>query len=198
MIRFARPISSALIKTIEFRHGVYKLTDICTTEELPVKASIVAALAALITTPTLAEDDAPMITPIQRITMETAQTIAKAAIDACRKQGISAGVTVVDRNGIAQAVLRDTLAPPVTLPVSQKKAYTAANFNAATSTLENRAQTALGNMPQMMLGAGGLPIQAGGSMLGGVGVSGAPSGETDEVCAQAGLDAVVDDLEMGM
>jgi len=163
-----------------------------------VKASIVAALAALITTPTLAEDDAPMITPIQRITMETAQTIAKAAIDACRKQGISAGVTVVDRNGIAQAVLRDTLAPPVTLPVSQKKAYTAANFNAATSTLENRAQTALGNMPQMMLGAGGLPIQAGGSMLGGVGVSGAPSGETDEVCAQAGLDAVVDDLEMGM
>ena len=163
-----------------------------------MKASIIVALVALITTPALAEDDAPMITPIQRITMETAQTIAKAAIDACRKQGISAGVTVVDRNGIAQAVLRDTLAPPITLPVSQKKAYTAANFNAATSSLEDRAKTALGNMPEMMLGAGGLPIQAGGSMLGGVGVSGAPSGETDEACAQAGLDAVVDDLEMGM
>jgi uncharacterized protein GlcG (DUF336 family) len=163
-----------------------------------MKVSIIAALAALITTPILAEDDAPMITPIQRITLETAQTIAQAAIDACRKQGISAGVTVVDRNGITQAVLRDTLAPPITLPVSQKKAYTAANFNAATSSLEDLAKTALGNMPEMMMGAGGLPIQAGGSMLGGVGVSGAPSGKTDEACAQAGLDAVVDDLEMGM
>ena len=182
----------------EFAHGVYKLTVISTTEEYPMKASLIATLLVVTATPLMADDEAPMITPIQRITMETAQTIAKAAIDACRKQGVSAGVTVVDRNGIAQAVLRDTLAPPITLPVSQKKAYTAANFNAATSSLENRAQTALGNMPEMMLGAGGLPIQAGGSMLGGVGVSGAPSGETDEACAQAGLDAVIDDLEMGM
>jgi uncharacterized protein GlcG (DUF336 family) len=163
-----------------------------------MKASLIAILFVVTTSPLMADDDAPMITPIQRITMETAQTIAKAAIDACRKQGISAGVTVVDRNGIAQAVLRDTLAPPITLPVSQKKAYAAANFNAATSSLEERAKTALGNLPELMLGTGGLPIQAGGSMLGGVGVSGAASGEADEACAQAGLDAVVDDLEMGM
>lgn len=164
-----------------------------------MKATLIATLLVVTTTPLMADDEAPMTAPVQRITMETAQIIAKATIDACRKQGISAGVTVVDRNGIAQAVLRDTLAPPVTLPVSQRKAYTAANFNAATSTLENRAQSALGtNTPEMYMGAGGLPIQAGGSMLGGVGVSGAPSGETDEACAQAGLDAVVDDLEMGM
>jgi uncharacterized protein GlcG (DUF336 family) len=163
-----------------------------------MRAALITTLLVATTTPLIADDEVPMVTPIQRITMETAQTIAKAAIDACRKQGISAGVTVVDRNGIAQAVLRDTLAPPITLPVSQKKAYAAANFNAATSSLEDLVKTALGNMPEMMLGAGGLPIQAGGSMLGGVGVSGAPSGETDEACAQAGLDAVVDDLEMGM
>ncbi|MGB5405433.1 MAG: heme-binding protein, partial [Thiogranum sp.] len=29
-----------------------------------------------------------------------------------------------------------------------------------------------------------------------VGVSGAPSGKTDEECAQAGIDEVIDDLEM--
>jgi uncharacterized protein GlcG (DUF336 family) len=45
---------------------------------------------------------------------------------------------------------------------------------------------------------GGLPVQAGGQLLGGVGVSGAPSGKTDEACAQAGIDQVIDDLEMGM
>jgi uncharacterized protein GlcG (DUF336 family) len=35
-------------------------------------------------------------------------------------------------------------------------------------------------------------------LLGAVGVSGAPSGETDEACAQAGIDRVQDDLEMAM
>ena len=48
------------------------------------------------------------------------------------------------------------------------------------------------------MSAGGVPIQAGGRMLGGVGVSGAPSGETDEACAEAGVEAVIDDLEMSM
>ena len=47
-----------------------------------------------------------------------------------------------------------------------------------------------------MLGAGGIPINVGGSILGGIGVSGAPSGETDEKCASAGLEAVRADLEM--
>ncbi|HEY9148817.1 MAG TPA: heme-binding protein, partial [Gammaproteobacteria bacterium] len=48
----------------------------------------------------------------------------------------------------------------------------------------------------LVVSAGGLPITAGGTILGGVGVSGAPSGETDEKCAQAGIDAVSADLEM--
>ena len=46
------------------------------------------------------------------------------------------------------------------------------------------------------MSAGGLPIQVGGALVGAVGVSGAPSGITDEECAQAGIDAVLDDLEM--
>jgi uncharacterized protein GlcG (DUF336 family) len=46
------------------------------------------------------------------------------------------------------------------------------------------------------MSAGGVPINVGGFIYGGIGVSGAPSGETDEVCAQAGLDAVAEDLEM--
>jgi len=66
-----------------------------------MKASLIATLLVVTATPLMADDEAPMTAPVQRITMETAQTIARAAIDACRKQGISAGVTVVDRNGIA-------------------------------------------------------------------------------------------------
>ena len=42
---------------------------------------------------------------------------------------------------------------------------------------------------------GGLVIQAGGSLLGGVGVAGAPGGDKDEACAKAGLESVQDKLD---
>ena len=50
----------------------------------------------------------------------------------------------------------------------------------------------------VVMSAGGVPIEVGGSLLGGVGVSGAPTGETDQECAQAGVEAVQTDLEMSM
>ncbi len=144
-----------------------------------------------------AEEAAPTV-DLKRLSMETAQLIAQGAIDACRKEGIQIGVTVVDRDGTPQAILRDTIAAPITLEISRQKAFTAANFNAATSQLTARADTPVGRVQGLVMSAGGLPIQAGGMLLGGVGVSGAPSGETDEACAQAGIDRVLDDLEMSL
>jgi len=38
-------------------------------------------------------------------------------------------------------------------------------------------------------------IEAAGSLLGGIGVSGAPGGEADDACALAGLRAVADAIE---
>jgi len=146
----------------------------------------------------LADDDAPMTHNIKRLSMESALKIAQATIVACRKEGVQISVTVVDRGGHPQVVLRDVLAMDLTLRISQQKAYTAMSFNAATSTLENRftAPFSVGKVQGLVMSAGGVPIQAGGTILGGVGVSGAPSGVTDERCAQAGVDAVRDDLEM--
>jgi uncharacterized protein GlcG (DUF336 family) len=143
----------------------------------------------------LAEEAAPTVT-LKRLSLETANTVALAAIEACRKEGIQIGVTVVDRNGTVQVTMRDTIASPITASISHQKAFTAVNFNAATSALKDRADTPIGRLDGLVMSAGGLPIQAGGQLLGGVGVSGAPSGETDEHCAQAGIDKVIDDLEM--
>jgi len=42
---------------------------------------------------------------------------------------------------------------------------------------------------------GGVMIEAGGSLLGAIGVSGGPAGEEDENCAKAGLDAIRDRIE---
>ena len=41
---------------------------------------------------------------------------------------------------------------------------------------------------------GGIPVNAGGTMVGGIGVSGAPGGEQDHKCAQAGIDSVEESL----
>ena len=156
---------------------------------------LAAALALTFTmSPAMAEEE--MVVNIKRLSMETTQAMAMAAVEACRKEGINVGVTVVDRNGIPQVMLRDTLAAHLTIEISKRKAYTAANFNAATSTLEDRADTAVGRFDDLIMSAGGVPINVGGFIYGGIGVSGAPSGETDEMCAQAGLDAVAEDLEM--
>jgi uncharacterized protein GlcG (DUF336 family) len=145
----------------------------------------------------LSDEVSPTVS-LKRLTLETANVVAQAAIQACRKEGIQIGVTVVDRNGTVQAVMRDTIAAPITVSISRQKAFTAVNFNAATSALKDRADSPIGRIDGLVMSAGGLPIQAGGQLLGGVGVSGAPAGETDEQCAQAGIDKVMDDLEMAM
>jgi uncharacterized protein GlcG (DUF336 family) len=130
--------------------------------------------------------------------MEYAQKIAMAAVLSCRKDGIQAGATVVDRNGVPQAALRDTLAPVITLEVSKQKAVTSANFSAATSAMEDRFTKpfSVGKVEGLVFSGGGIPIEAAGNIVGAVGVSGAPTGQQDEKCAKDGLKAVATDLEM--
>ncbi|MET0066371.1 MAG: heme-binding protein [Candidatus Thiodiazotropha sp.] len=166
---------------------------------MKIKLTLVSlTLAAMTASANLQAEEAPVFVSLKRLSLETAEKIAQGAIQACRAQGIQIGVTVVDRDGTTQVALRDTIAAPITVPISRQKAYTVVNFNAPTSALSDRANTPIGRLDGLVMSAGGLPIQAGGQLLGGVGVSGAPSGETDEGCAQAGIDQVIDDLEMGM
>lgn len=162
-----------------------------------IRKTVALCIGGMLSLSLQAEEPARMVN-LKRLSLETAQEIAQGAVEACRKQGIQIGVAVVDREGTLQAQLRDTIAAPITVEISRQKAFTAVNFNAATSQLSSRADTPIGRVPGLVMAAGGLPIQAGGNLLGGVGVSGAPSGETDEACAQAGIDRVIDDLEMSM
>ncbi|MBQ0833145.1 heme-binding protein [Marinobacter sp.] len=162
------------------------------------KSIVAAAMIVTSGTTGAVESDQPVMIQIKRLSMDTALTIAKTAIDACREQGVQVAVTVVDRGGHPQVVLRDVLAMDLALEVSYRKAYTAMTFTNKTSALEQRftGPFSVGKIDNVLLSAGGVPIQAGGETVGGVGVSGAPSGETDENCAQAGVDAVEMDLEM--
>ena len=135
---------------------------------------------------------------VGRLTVDTALTMAKAAMLDCRKQGYQVAVTVVDREGIPQVSLRDTLAPPLALRFSINKAYTSAMFDAKGSALadEKRYVPLARAGEHLVFGAGSVPIEAGGMYYGAIGVSGTPSGKIDEDCASAGLAAVQDELEM--
>ena len=89
------------------------------------------------------------------------------------------------------------MAPPVSYPISFKKAYTSVMFNAKGSQLTSQASSPLQNLNlNLMFSAGSVPIKAGGVLYGAIGVSGAPSGKVDEECATKGLEAVLEDLEM--
>jgi len=155
-----------------------------------------ALAASFVATPVLAED--VLVVSVKRLSLDVAVKLAQGTIAACREKGIQIGVTVVDRDGMIQTQLRDTIAAPITVPISFKKAYTAVNFNADTSALGERADTPIGRLDFLVMSAGGAVVQVAGALIGGVGVSGAPSGETDEECAKAGVAAVQDDLDMAM
>ncbi len=130
---------------------------------------------------------------------EVALDLAKAALASCRKNGFQVAVTVVDRFGITQVTLRDRYAGAHTPETSRRKAWTSASFRGA--TLELAGATKAGSqlsgvrfVTNALMAGGGVPIDAGGTMVGAVGVSGAPTGDADEACAQAGIDAVEDQI----
>ena len=131
---------------------------------------------------------------------ELALDLARAALGDCRNRGYQVAVAVVDRFGVTQVILRDRFAGPHTPPTATGKAWTAVSFRTNTSDLIEASQpgtpqAGLRNLPGAVILGGGVMVEAGGTMVGAVGVSGAPGGEADDACAKAGIEAIRDKLE---
>lgn len=158
-----------------------------------------AALAFLfISAPALAAE--PTFA-IKLLTPETALKAAQAALARCRASGFQVSVAVTDRMGVVQVLLRDRFAGPHTPDMASAKAYTAVSFRTNTTELADmtqpgRPQSGIRNRPGVAAVGGGLMIEAGGSLLGGIGVSGAPGAKEDDACAAAGIAAIRDELEL--
>ena len=134
------------------------------------------------------------------LTPEAALQAARAALENCRASGYQVAVAVVDRFGGIQVVLRDQLASPRTVNTAVGKARTAAGFRTNTSemvsiTAQGNPQAGIRNLPGVIVIGGGLLIEAAGSLVAGIGVSGAPGPHLDDACAQAGIDNIEDLLE---
>ena len=134
------------------------------------------------------------------MTPETALKAAQAAMKKCRDDGFQVAVAVVDRNGITQVMVRDRFAGPHTPAMAEDKAWSAATFRTNTVDLDRVSQpgmqqSGIRHRPRVVVVAGGMIIEGAGSLLGGIGVSGAPGGDRDDICAKAGIAAIQDSLD---
>ena len=138
---------------------------------------------------------------VRVLTPETALKAAQAALKKCRDSGFQATVAVVDRMGVVQVLLRDRFAGPHTTDMASAKAYTAVSFRTNTTELAEASQpgrpaSGIRHRPGIAAVGGGMMIQAGGTLLGAIGVSGAPGGREDDLCAAAGIEAIREDIEL--
>jgi uncharacterized protein GlcG (DUF336 family) len=136
---------------------------------------------------------------VRELSYDMALVMATTAIERCRSQGFKVGVSVVDRGGHVLVTLRNHGAAHHTVELAQRKAYTSRVFRQTTRAfsqrlLDNPISRGLDTTSGVIATLGGLPIKLGDETIGGIGVSGAPGGENDEACAQAGIDKVADEL----
>lgn len=149
----------------------------------PIAAAILIGMGSSM--PAAAED---MLTQ-KNIGLELARDIATKAIETCREKGYQVSAVVVDRNGITRVALRDDLAPRFTLQISEEKANAVIMGGVDSGTLiSNRADIVqqLNHVDGLIMMRGGVQITSGGSLIGAIGVSGAPGGDIDEACAASG------------
>lgn len=134
------------------------------------------------------------------MTPETALKAAQAAMKKCRDDGFQVAVAVVDRSGNTQIMLRDRYAGPHTPAMAEDKAWSAVTFRTNTVDLDRVSQpgmqqSGMRHRPRVVVVAGGMIIEGAGSLLGGIGVSGAPGGDRDDICAKAGIAAIQDSID---
>jgi len=158
---------------------------------------LASAIVALTVLPGHAQE--PLVT-YKTLSPELALDCARAALAECRKRGYQVAVAVVDRFGVTQVMLRDRFAGAHTPATAAGKAWTAASFRTDTSALmaisqPGMPQAGLRNLPGAVILGGGMIIEGGGSMVGALGVSGAPGGDADDACAKAGIEAIRDRLD---
>lgn len=172
------------------------------TARISFASSLLAAtlLATAATQVSLAADESSPTWSQKIITPAFALKAAEAAKAECTKHGWPVTVAVTDPSGLPIVVLRDRLAGWHTFEVAIGKARTAASWRSPTSavaanvTKPDAAEKAILNQPGVVMIGGGIPIEAGGSMVGAIGVSGAPGGDNDDICAKAGIAAIADEL----
>ncbi len=155
-------------------------------------------ILTLATGPALAQDEGAFVT-FQVLKPEIAAQMAMAAMEACRVDGYQVGVAVVDRFGTPQVFVRDRFAGAHVHETAMRKAWTAVSFRTDTLDLDEATRpgsqsSGIREISQALPLGGGVQVEAARSIVAGIGVSGAPSPQVDDVCARAGIEAIEDEI----
>lgn len=161
------------------------------------RKQVVTAAALAVASIASANAQAPLAE--KNVSMKMAQVIIEGTIEQCTKDGYKVSVVIVDNAGLVRASLRGDGTNPHTMEFARKKAYTARTRGQTSlefmKLTDNPANAYLRQIPDVVAVGGGVPIKIGDVTIGAVGVSGAPGGEKDEVCANAGIAKVADQLK---
>jgi uncharacterized protein GlcG (DUF336 family) len=160
-----------------------------------VSLALLASASILVAGPAVAQ--APQVE--KNVSMGMALAIIQGTLEQCTRDGYKVSVTIVDKAGKVAAQIRGDGTNPHTMEFSRLKAYTSRTRGQTSlefmKLIADPANAYLKQIPDVVGVGGGVPIKAGTETIGGVGVSGAPGGEKDEVCANAGLAKVADALK---
>ncbi len=136
---------------------------------------------------------------VRTLSFAAAHAAATVALEQCKKNGYAVTVTVLDRLGRTKVVLHDDNANPHTVENSLRKAYTSLTSRTPSGeygkrVTSNPTSAGLLNLDKITTVEGALPILAGKDVVGAIGISGAPGGDKDAACAQAGIDHIAKGL----
>jgi uncharacterized protein GlcG (DUF336 family) len=161
-------------------------------------ATVLSAISAALAQPAPAAVRAPLPRgPGVALALEAAET----AVSTCTANGYNVSVTVLDAGGVTRLVYANDKAAGGPIDAATRKAYTALAFKESTADVgtQQAADPAVDAKikadPKMFARAGGFPLMAGADLVGAIGVGGAPGGDKDAVCAQAGIDKIKDRLQ---
>jgi uncharacterized protein GlcG (DUF336 family) len=163
---------------------------------LPFKLAAALVLAALAQPAARADG----LVGAKRLSASLAAELVLAAVTACAQKSYHVGAVVIDTSGVQQAALRGDGAAAQNVLNAFDKAYTAVSFGADTAELVERAKTgavssAFAKVPHLLLNAGGVVIKVGDEVIGAIGLSGAPGGDNDAVCAKTALAQIKDRMK---
>ena len=118
--------------------------------------AVAVAVAMLASSAALAQD---ATFTVRLLTLDTALKAAQAALKKCRDSGFQVAVSVVDRMGQPQVMLRDRFAGPHTPDTATGKAWTATSFRTNTTEFtaatQSGSQTGIRSRPGVVAVGGG-------------------------------------------
>jgi uncharacterized protein GlcG (DUF336 family) len=134
--------------------------------------------------------------------LDSAIEVAQAALASCKASGYNVTVMIMDTDYATRLVLRSDAAGARTVEIARRKAYTVVKMGMSSGDFGKTVPKPEGPVPPRAPGTmppgvngddslitfpGGKQIKVGGEVVGAISVSGAPGGEKDEACVDAGL-----------